>query len=290
MSVMIQSILDVPTTGPGYLPVLAATIAGPAKDRVSIEKDIDQLADALLAGSLPDELRDLTDSGAKYDNVYFVQHQKGWMYGQPGDRVALIRLLWARALAPDAVEQRRPVYAKAAMLMAAHEDLIFGDAAMTLFYARFEQFSKISKLTPSQVDRLRTLLQRLIDCNQAAAQAGSDANEAEAAIIKAPAGSMPMADVQREIDALKREWSAQSKSPGSSVANQSDAIFAASRLRNLANARKSPDSQKAVDDLLLEWKAEKWPDPINRWLEEVSTTFGPAPTRSRIGGPGRPNG
>jgi hypothetical protein len=153
VAAQVHQILGVGSAGGNYLPRLAALIGAPASERAGITGLIDGLVDGLLEGNDPDEFSRLLTSGVNITDIDGIYRQPGWTYGSPLDRIALVNLVWAQALSGKASENRSAEYAKAAMLLAAHEDFLNGDAMLRRIYRDPKLFAKVAQLTAERAIR-----------------------------------------------------------------------------------------------------------------------------------------
>jgi len=258
-----------------------------ARERNTFAKPVEELVDGLLAGGPMDEFANLFDNSVKVGEGTAFQSKPPWKYGSSMDRYSLDNLLWQQARSSIGTPERRAAYAKASVLLAA-EDFWMGEAYLDLISRQFDVFAKAAQLITSQADQLRASLGHLSAANKQAGAAAFDVIEAEAKIITAAGGAIPEDDVRREIDAIKAQWAALAEAPGWSLPSRFRILGSLRTLRNLAHARNNPTALKLADDLLASWKTEKWPDPMNHWVDDTLSAFGPPPKNTRIGGPGAP--
>jgi hypothetical protein len=215
--------------------------------------------------------------------------QDDWRYGRDTEREELRRYIWNKAVS---MRQSDPegakTYARAALVLAAHEDMTFGTLDIRVFARDMPRLVKLAQLDPKQAKQIEDLVALL---NREAKGAGGllvRVFEAEEALIESKERPLPRDLVNKSMASLREHREFVSSMKGTRTAEQLSVVVAARNLRNLVKAYGDDESKAAVSAMLKEWQAQARPGSFERrLLDEAIAVEGPPMTRSRIARPGR---
>lgn len=213
---------------------------------------------------------------------------RDWRFGTSRERRELVMYTWNKAIS---LEEKNPgearIFARGALVLAAHEGLALGDVEVRSFCQDFKRLTKVAQFDQDQVKSMQALISTLNSEVSACAKLNVAVFEAEKTLIESDQKPLPFELVKNSIRALKdyRDFVKSMKGPANS--HLYGIILASWNLRNLVLAQGDEDSKSEVETLLKEWSKDAAPDsPEQRWIHEAMSTKGKPLARSRILGPG----
>ncbi|MGB7160920.1 MAG: hypothetical protein WBD40_22855 [Tepidisphaeraceae bacterium] len=283
----VQLILGIEAGESNILDPLARAIAAyPDRFQVSKRDTFDQavesLIDAVLRGAPPDALSSLILSHTHITaRPVASANTTTWSYGGSVDQNRLTMEIWKQAQELTKTDRGRASRrARAALLLAAHQDFTVGTGIITALLREGQEFPGIANLTEVQAADLRKLRVELQSEYEARTPVASSTMKATDALIVDPQSRMSGERVDQVLAGLLT-WK-QVVSKQSDLTGHFDLIWEAWELKNLALARNDPNAVQAVNAFFEKWLEETPRQPISRWLREALDNKGPPPKEPRV--------
>lgn len=232
-------------------------------------ESLEPLIDALLRGVSDEALARVLVENYNIDDDGGFRNEISEIYGSNSSRLQLHWLLWEKAKQQHAHGNAESAarYARAALLLLAHEDFVAAVAILGLL--REPGFADIAGLDAQQRKAMEAWrVREQQDADHAAESIGSAID-----IIWKMAGQERL-----ELDACEQAIALlDAARPHVRTWGQTHRlVHVAWRFRNLAVVRNDAEVQRRIDVLLTSWQAEA-SAPVRRWLEQAMTTTGPPP-------------
>jgi hypothetical protein len=276
----IQQIFNIRDSGSDVLKALKEAITDLGKGPgIGADAGVDSLVQALLRGGDPDGLWKLVVARAHItDKPEYVAPGDVWDYGTARERRQLAMHLWkvAQASAPHDPKKGQD-YARAAVLLAAHEGFRMGPWAVHVIITPLDHFVSIAALTADQGSALFDVDKGIKGDMQRSDDVSTTAMDATDMLTTHPEKSA----VDSTKDALVAigKWRA---AVMGNLAGTYEVIYELWTLRNIARQRGSDESLSAVNEYLKVWREGVSSPTLARWLDEAKTTSGAAPKVARV--------
>jgi hypothetical protein len=166
-------------------------------------------------------------------------------------------------------------YARAALLLAAHEDFDLGPYAVWLIAIDLSTYQSVAQLSRSQADALRGLLVSEQAKWDLVHKLTTPTYDAADRLIERQEGDMPADLTATLVLRLRDWWTAMPED----ILYRYNAINEAWQLRNLAVARRNTQAQAALESLLQDWRNGTSDPTIQMWISEALSHTGEYPTQ-----------
>jgi hypothetical protein len=271
-------VLQAPTGNGNVTRAVSQAVAESATGNRLSKTTADQLVQALTGGAPHGALSSEILQRVTVSDAFSHQDATTWKLGSFLQRIQLAGALWDRAVTIAAASPADAAsYARAAALLAAHEDFRFGPATAQKIIGN-KRFSEIARLTPEQATAVNDLLKAMATDSRTYALALVDATHRLQSVIDQGAPTIAAGDAQAVLVALDTLWNASNGYRG----RQYQTANLLWRFACLARSKHDDATLAAARATAAQWALHTNDRTVKRWIDEAITIPGEAPKNSGV--------